>query len=65
MPTLVHFIGVEEPVRLQESYDDVIANFHGSNLGVCYFGEEGSRVAMYKSALAYIEETSEPRVGSA
>jgi hypothetical protein len=56
MATIVHFVGAEEPVRLQEKYDDVIAKFHAKEVG--YFGEGTSRVAIYKSGIAYIQEES-------
>jgi hypothetical protein len=57
MPTVVHFIGVEKPVTLEESYDAVIKALQGREVGL--FGEDGSRVAIYKAGVAYIEEVSE------
>jgi hypothetical protein len=57
MPTLVHVIGADEPLRLPDAYDDVIKAFHGREIAV--FGEDGSRVAIFKNGVAYVQETSE------
>jgi hypothetical protein len=57
MPTLVHFIGVERPVTLQEDYDTVTKALQGREVGL--FGKDTSRVAIYKAGVAYIEEVSE------
>jgi hypothetical protein len=57
MPTIIHFIGVEKPVTLQEDYDQVTKALQGREVGL--FGENTSRVAIYKAGVAYIEEVSE------
>jgi hypothetical protein len=58
MPTLVHLIGeVGEPLRLPDTYGEVIKAFKGRDIAV--FGEDGSRVAIFKTGVAYIQETSE------
>jgi hypothetical protein len=57
MPTIVHFIGAERPVTLQEDYDTVTKALQGREVGL--FGKNASRVAIYKAGVAYIEEVSE------
>jgi hypothetical protein len=57
MPTIVHFIGTERPVTLQEDYDTVTKALQGREVG--FFGENTSRVAIYKAGVAYVEEESE------
>jgi hypothetical protein len=57
MPTVVHFIGAERSVTLEESYDTVTKALQGREVGL--FGENASRVAIYKAGVAYIEEVSE------
>jgi len=57
MPTLVHLIGAVEPLRLPDPYDEVTKAFKGREIAV--FGEHGSRVAIFKSGVAYLQETSE------
>jgi len=70
MPTVVHFIGEEKPVTLEDEYDRV--NLRLSTEGkagqfVRVNGENRTRVTVYKSGIAYIEETGEagdPLIGS-
>ena len=62
MPTLVHFIGVEEPVTLENEYDRV--NLRLSTEGkagefVRVNGGNRTRVTVYKAGIAYIEDASE------
>jgi hypothetical protein len=59
MPTVVHFIGQEQIVPVEEDYDRVNAQLHTSDGGqfVRVIGDSRSRVTIYKSAVAYIEET--------
>jgi hypothetical protein len=63
MPTLVHFIGQEQPVPLEEDYDKVNTQLHAGEGGqfVRAIGDNRSRVTIYKSAIAYIEETEEAK----
>jgi len=70
MPTVVHFIGEEKPVTLEDEYDRV--NLRLSTEGkagqfVRVNGENRTRVTVYKSGIAYTEETGEagdPLIGS-
>jgi hypothetical protein len=57
MPTLVHVIGADEPLLLPDAYDEVIKAFQGRAVAV--FGEDGSRVAIFKTGVSYVQETSE------
>jgi hypothetical protein len=60
MPTDVHFIGVEKPMRLAEDYDKVNSQLHASDaLFNRLVGDGNARVTVYKSAIAYIEEAVE------
>jgi hypothetical protein len=60
MPTIVHLVGAEKPVTLQEDYDTVTKALQGREVGL--FGENTSRVAIYKSGVTYIEEASEGEI---
>ena len=57
MPTLVHLVGDVEPLQLPDINDEVTEAFKGREIAV--FGEDGSRVAIFKSSVAYVQETSE------
>jgi hypothetical protein len=62
MPTVVHFIGEEEPVTLEDDYDRV--NLRLSTEGkagqfVRVHDENRTRVTVYKSGIAYLEHASE------
>jgi hypothetical protein len=61
MPTVVHFVGAEEPVTLEEDYDKVNGTFTASDIGrfTRVVGDSRSRVTIYKSGIAYVEEASE------
>ncbi len=60
MPTDVHFIGTEKPLRLAEDYDKVNSQLHASDaLFNRLVGDGNARVTVYKSAIAYIEEAIE------
>jgi hypothetical protein len=61
MPTVVHFVGAEEPITLLHDYDRVNIQLNtegkaGQFDGV--IGENHTRVMVYKSGIAYIEEVS-------
>jgi hypothetical protein len=61
MPTVVHFVGAEEPITLEHDYDRVNMQLNtegkaGQFDGV--IGENRTRVMVYKSGIAYIEEVS-------
>jgi hypothetical protein len=58
MTTVVHFIGTEKTTRLAEDYDAVNSQLHADQGNFSLDGG-GSRVTIYKSAIAYIEESSE------
>jgi hypothetical protein len=60
MPTIVHFVGAEKPVTLDEDYDKVTAEFHAER-EVGRFTQQGGggRVTIYRSGIAYIEEATE------
>jgi hypothetical protein len=62
MPTDVHFIGAEKPVRLAEDYDKVTAEFHAEREVGRFTQLVGGRVTIYKSGVAYIEEATEAEV---
>ena len=57
MPTLVHVIGADEQLLLPDAYDEVIKAFQGREIAV--FRVDGSRVAIFKTGVAYVQETSE------
>jgi hypothetical protein len=59
MPAIVHFVGAEKTVTLEEDYDKVIAAFKGREVGL--FGEGAGRVAIYKAGVAYVEDASDTR----
>ena len=59
MPTLVYFIGNEMPTRLAEDYDAVFSHLHANQEGNFSLDGGGSRVTIYRSAIAYIVEWSE------
>jgi hypothetical protein len=64
MRTVVHFIGAEKPVTLENEYDRVnmqlgIEGKAGQFVRVT--GENRARVTVYKSGIAYIEDASEPQ----
>ncbi len=64
MPTDVHFIGIETPVRLAEDYEQVNSQLRASDALFNRLVADGStRVTVYKSAIAYIEEATEAEVG--
>ena len=58
MPTQVHFIGGEGHFTLEENFDQVNSQLHASDAGMFtrLVGDSHSRVTVYKSAIAYIEE---------
>jgi hypothetical protein len=55
MPTVIHFVGAEQPLRLDEDYDAVRDLFRDQEAGH-FGGESRNQVTIYKSAIAYIEE---------
>ena len=60
MPTDVYFIGAEKPLKLADDYESVTSKLlQGGRPG--HFSHRGSdtRVTIYTSGIAYIEETSE------
>lgn len=57
MPAIVHFVGAEKTVTLDEDYDKVISAFKGREVGL--FGEGSSRVAIYKAGIAYVKDASD------
>jgi hypothetical protein len=57
MPTIIHFVGAEQPLRLEEDYDKVTAQFIGDEAGH-FGGGDRNRVTVYRSNVAYIEEIS-------
>jgi hypothetical protein len=61
MPTEVHFIGGEGHFTLEEDFDQVNSQLHASDAGLFtrLVGDGRSRVTIYKSGIAYIEEASE------
>jgi len=61
MPTVIHFVGAEEPITLEDDYENVTAKFHGSDNGqfTREYGDTRSLVTIYKAAIAYIEKTEE------
>lgn len=59
MRTVIHFIGTEEPITVEEDYDRVNAELTGApEVGqfTRLTGDSLSRVTIYKSSIAYIEE---------
>jgi hypothetical protein len=58
MRTVIHFVGAEESVTLEEDYDKVTAEFTASEIVrfTRLIGDSRSRVTIYKSSIAYIEE---------
>ena len=62
MPTQVHFIGGEGHFTLEEDFDQVNSQLHASDaMFTRMVGDNRSRVTVYKSAVAYIEELGEPK----
>ena len=62
MLTVIHFVGAEEPITLEEDYKKVTAGLHGAVDAVQFtrvHGDSHSLVTIYKSAIAYLEEQSE------
>ena len=62
MPTDVHFIGAEDPIRVEEDYDAVKSALHGSDSQfnrLTGMTENRHRVTIYKTAVAYIAEAPE------
>jgi hypothetical protein len=61
MPTVVHFNRAEESIRLDEDFDKVNSQHHGSDGGLFNrkVGDSRNRVTIYKSAISYIEEAAE------
>ena len=58
MPTVIHFVGAEEPITLDDDYEKVTARLHGAVDAVQFtraYGDSRSLVTIYKSAIAYIE----------
>ena len=61
MPTVVHFIGAEKPVTLENEYDRVnmqLGTEGKAGQFVRVIGEKRARVTIYKSGIAYIEEVN-------
>jgi hypothetical protein len=64
MPTVVHFVGAEAPVTLEDDYDRVNLQLRTEGKAgefVRVIGENRARVTVYKSGLAYIEDASEAK----
>jgi hypothetical protein len=64
MPTVVHFVGAEEPVTLEDEYDRVNLQLRTEGKAgefVRVIGENRARVTVYKSGIAYIEDASEAK----
>jgi hypothetical protein len=63
MPTVVHFIGNEKPITLEDGFDQVNMQL-GTESKAGQFvrtlgGGSRTRVTIYESGLAYIEEATE------
>ncbi len=58
MPTQVHFIGGEGHFTLEEDYDHVNGQLHAADSSqfTRLVGDTRSRVTIYRSGIAYIEE---------
>jgi len=58
MPTIVHFIGLQESCRVEEDYTAVNATFDTRAAGQFTRIDAGSSryVTIYKAGVAYIEE---------
>ena len=68
MPTDIHFIGMEKPLKLRDDYDIVTAQLAGHDPGRFTRRGAGRSVTVYRFGIAYIEETGEaegPPVASA
>jgi hypothetical protein len=64
MPTDVHFIGVGS-IQLEEEFDKVNTQLHANDAQFNRLNAgERSRVTIYKSSVAYIEEASEEPGGA-
>jgi hypothetical protein len=61
MPTVIHFVGAEPSVTLEEDYDKVTTALHGGEDVGHFTHRNGRRVTIYKSGIAYIEEASEAK----
>jgi hypothetical protein len=61
MPTQIHFIGGEGHFRLEEDFDKVNSQLHSNDAGTFtrLVGNSHTRVTIYKSGVAYIEETND------
>ena len=62
MPTDVHFVGAaERPIRLQEDYDKVVAQFQSNDKGEFAGNIRGGRkrVTVYRAAIAYLADATE------
>lgn len=61
MPTVVHFVGAEAPVTLEDDYDRVNLQLRAEGKAGEFvrLGESRARVTVYKSGIAYIEDASE------
>jgi hypothetical protein len=61
MPTQVHFIGGEGHFTVEEDFDKVNSQLHASDSGmfIRQVGDSRSRVTVYKSGIAYIEDAAE------
>jgi hypothetical protein len=68
MPTVVHFVGIEEPVTLEDEYDRVnlqLGKEGKAGQFVRVIGENRASVTVYKSGIAYIEDASHAESGHA
>jgi hypothetical protein len=65
MPTVVHFTGDEKPITLDEEFDDVNMQLGTENQAGQFVrtlgGGSRTRVTVYRSNIAYIEESGEPQ----
>ena len=58
MATVVHFVGADEPVMLEDGYEKVNSTLMANDSGQ-FILASGGRVTIYKSGVAYIDEASE------
>ncbi len=64
MPTVVHFIGAEQPIRVTQDYGFVSSTLSADRgqFKRDEGGDKGNLVTIYKSAVAYIEAVSEGEI---
>ena len=59
MPTDIHFVGVEKPLKLRDDYDTVTAQLAGHDPGRFTRRGGGRSVTVYRFGIAYIEDIGE------